>query len=380
MAAPSSNESANSDLAYQEEILQGVSRTFALTIPQLPDKLRTVVGNAYLLCRITDTIEDEPALSAGQKRAFAERFAEVVAGRVEAEPFARELGALLSASTTPSEHDLIANTVRVIRITSGFNTVQRAALERCVKIMAGGMAEFQQNATPDGLNDVPHLDRYCYYVAGVVGEMLTELFCDYSAEINARREELLPLAVSFGQGLQMTNILKDVWDDRDRGACWLPKDVFLAAGFDLRSLFPGQADPGFIKGLSELVAIARRHLANALRYTLIIPSHETGIRRHCLWALGMAVLTLRRIHATPAFSSGQEVKISRRSVWTVVVVTSALARSNPGAEIPFQGVDPKAAFFLNEATAVRIPCHQLSGFGTEPPGPVDTRQQALIRT
>ena len=126
----------------------------------------------------------------------------------------------------------------------------------------------------------------------------------------------------------MTNILKDVWDDRDRGACWLPQDVFLAAGFDLRSLSPGQADPGFIKGLSELVAIARQHLANALRYTLIIPAHETGIRRHCLWALGMAVLTLRRIHATPTFSSGQEVKISRRSVWTVVIVTSALARSN----------------------------------------------------
>ena len=335
MTAPSSNEPANSDLAYQEEILQGVSRTFALTIPQLPDKLRDVVGNAYLLCRITDTIEDEPALSAGKKRAFAERFAEVVSGRAEAEPFARELGALLSASTTPSEHDLIDNTVRVIRITNGFNTVQRAALERCVRIMAGGMAEFQQHATPDGLNDVPHLDRYCYYVAGVVGEMLTELFCNYSAEINARREELLPLSVSFGQGLQMTNILKDVWDDWDRGACWLPQDVFLAAGFDLRSLSPGQADPGFIKGLSELVAIARRHLANALRYTFIIPAHETGIRRHCLWALGMAVLTLRRIHATPAFCSGQEVKISRRSVWTVVIVTSALARWNSALKFLF---------------------------------------------
>ena len=84
------------------------------------------------------------------------------------------------------------------------------------------MAEFQRHATAAGLNDLPHLDRYCYHVAGVVGEMLTELFCDYSAKINERRNELLPLAVSFGQGLQMTNILKDVWDDRQRGACWLP--------------------------------------------------------------------------------------------------------------------------------------------------------------
>ncbi len=317
-----------SDLAYQEHILQGVSRTFALTIPQLPTGLRDVVGNAYLLCRITDTIEDDPALSSEQKRAFAERFAEIVGGREEAEPFARELGALLSPAATEDERDLVANADRVIRVAGGFNAAQRAALERCVRIMAGGMAEFQQNATPGGLNDVPHLDRYCYYVAGVVGEMLTDLFCDYSGEINARRKELLPLSVSFGQGLQMTNILKDLWDDRERGACWLPRDVFLAAGFDLRSLSPGQAHPGFVQGLSRLVGIARGHLANALRYALIIPARETGIRRHCLWALGMAVLTLRRIHATPAFRSGQEVKISRRSVWAVVIFTSILARSN----------------------------------------------------
>ena len=49
-----------SDLAYQAGMLQCVSRTFALTIPQLPGALRDVVGNAYLLCRIADTIEDEP--------------------------------------------------------------------------------------------------------------------------------------------------------------------------------------------------------------------------------------------------------------------------------------------------------------------------------
>ena len=59
-----------SDLAYQAEMLQCVSRTFALTIPQLPGALRDVVGNAYLLCRIADTIEDEPTLPAWQKQAF----------------------------------------------------------------------------------------------------------------------------------------------------------------------------------------------------------------------------------------------------------------------------------------------------------------------
>ena len=326
----------DSDIVYQEAILQGVSRTFALTIPQLPDQLRDVVGNAYLLCRIADTIEDEPELSSEQKQILSERFIEVVAGRENAEPFARDLGALLSSSTTASEHDLIANTDRVVRITGRFRPVQRDILERCVKIMAHGMFEFQRNASADGLHDLSHLNRYCYYVAGVVGEMLTELFCDYSEEINAQREDLLALSVSFGQGLQMTNILKDMWDDRGRGACWLPRDIFHAAGCDLSLLSVGEPSPAFIKGLFELVAIARHHLADALRFITLIPRRETGIRKHCLWALGMALLTLRRIHAKPTFQSGQEVKISRRSVWAVVIITSVSARSNLALKLLFK--------------------------------------------
>ena len=116
--------------------------------------------------------------------------------------------------------------------------------------MSRGMAEFQRNATADGLDDLAQLDRYCYHVAGVVGEMLTELFCDYSSEIGERREELHALSVSFGQGLQMTNILKDVWEDHRRGACWLPRDIFRSAGFELRSLSAGQTDPGFVEACS----------------------------------------------------------------------------------------------------------------------------------
>ena len=336
MTASSSKETRNSDFVYQTDILQGVSRTFALTIPQLPDPLCDVVGNAYLLCRITDTIEDEPVLSPAQKQAFSERFVEVVAGRQRPEPFANELGALLSPSTTENEQDLIANTARVIRITHGFRPAQRSALERCVRIMSRGMAEFQLKSTPDGLDDLPHLDRYCYHVAGVVGEMLTELFCEYSDEVAEHREGLFALAVSFGQGLQMTNILKDVWDDRRRGACWLPRDIFLDAGFDLSTLQAGKEDPGFTTGLLELVGIARHHLANALRFTLLIPNRETGIRRHCLWALGMAVLTLRRIHSNPTFRDGQEVKISRRSVWAVTVVTGTFVRSNFALKLLFK--------------------------------------------
>ena len=326
------------DLAYQAAILQGVSRTFALTIPQLPPQLQVSVGNAYLLCRIADTIEDEAALSVRHKREFSRRWVGVVEGSEDAGSFADDLGALLTCSATESERDLVTNVHRVMRITDSLSAAQRQALLRCVKIMTSGMAEFQECASLDGLSDLRHLDRYCYHVAGVVGEMLTDLFCDYSAEIAARREELFALSASYGQGLQMTNILKDMWEDRERGACWLPRSVFLAAGFDLRSLQSGRADPGFVEGLNRLIAIAGQHLSNALRYILLIPAHETGIRRFCLWALGMAVLTLRRTHARPTFRSGREVRISRRAVRVMGVTTAALARSDAALKILFVGL------------------------------------------
>jgi len=316
------------DETYQTQILQGVSRTFALTIPQLPKPLGKVVGNGYLLCRIADTIEDEPMLTLAEKRLFSQTFVQVVAGQNCPSSFSQALSPLLSPTTLAAEKDLILNTPRVIRLTHSFTSVQQAILQRCVRIMTQGMADFQQNSSLAGLSNLSEMNAYCYYVAGVVGEMLTDLFCDYSPQIAKRREPLQSLAVSFGQGLQMTNILKDIWEDRQRGACWLPREIFAQVGFDLRNLSIHHYDPTFGEGLAELIAIALAHLHNALRYVLLIPPQEQGIRRFCLWALGMAMLTLRKIYRHRDFRQGQQVKISRRSVRATVVISSLAAYSN----------------------------------------------------
>lgn len=316
------------DARYQEHILQGVSRTFALTIPQLPPALRAVIGNAYLLCRIVDTIEDDSALTLEQTHELARMFTEVVSGNVDAEVFAQTLYPLLSEHTIPAEHDLIRNTSAVIRMTHSFNTTQRQALERCIRIMSQGMAAYQEKESLSGLENMAAMDLYCYHVAGVVGEMLTELFCDYSPQINQHKSTLMKLAVSFGQGLQMTNILKDIWEDRKRGACWLPRDIFLKQGFDLNDLQPGCSAQGFHDGLGILLATAKSHLHNAMLYTYLIPSHETGIRRFCLWAIGMAVLTLNKINYRRNFTAGVQVKISRKSVKATILITNLLARQD----------------------------------------------------
>ncbi len=319
------NPSMDTDLHFQNDSLQEVSRTFALTIPQLPEPLQQVVGNAYLLCRIADTIEDDPGLDQEQKQQFSERFIQVVSGNFSPEAFARSLHPLLSDTTSEAEHELIRNTARVIRITERFTATQRNELERCVRIMSRGMAAFQGRPDPHGVPDLEAFDRYCYVVAGVVGEMLTGLFCHYSTEIARHRQQLDKLSVSFGAALQMTNILKDVWEDHRRGACWLPRALFANVGFQLSDLSEAQHGAGFERGMRQLVALAHGHLLNGMDYVLLIPPHEVGIRRFCLWALGMAALTLRKIDANLDFTSGQRVKISRNAVRFTIVTTNLLA-------------------------------------------------------
>ena len=315
-------------LAFQARILPGVSRTFALTIPSLPRSLRVTVGNAYLLCRIADTVEDDPSLTLAAKREFGQRFVAVLNGNEAAAAFSRDLAACLAPSTPADERALIERTGDVVRVTHSFDLRRQSALVRCVALMSDGMHRFQNGAGLQGLESQHRLDEYCYFVAGVVGEMLTELFCAHSAHVARRRERLMALAPSFGQGLQMTNILKDVWDDRARGICWLPRPMFgldPAGSDDLVAA----VDPDTLeRGIRELTAVAHGHLRNALEYTLEIPRRHLGIRRFCLWALGMAAPTLANIHADPGFGSGDEVKISREQVRRIVRQYGLMAGSN----------------------------------------------------
>ena len=323
-----SNVTDATDMAFQEHMLIGVSRTFALTIPQLPMELRRAVGNAYLLCRIADTIEDDTGLTAGQKTHHLQTLIDILDTGSGAEAFARELHLRLDPSTPTAERELIRGCARVLRITGNLDQRQQAAIARCVRIMGCGMDRFERERSPHGLETLDDHERYCYVVAGVVGEMLTELFCGHSDRIDARREELMSRAVRFGQGLQMTNILKDVWDDLERDTCWLPRDVFSRHGFDLSQLQSRHPDPVFDRGMNEMVGIAHSCLRDALAYTLLIPRREAGIRRFLLWAIGLAALTLRKIHSHPGFTSGAQVKVSRRTVRAVITSTSALSPSN----------------------------------------------------
>ena len=316
------------DREYQARILSGVSRTFALTIPVLPRHLAEVVGNAYLLCRVADTIEDDPALGHERKTEFHQRFLAVIEGDEDPDAFAAALTPLLSAQVLPAERDLVRNTARVVRVLRGFSAREQQAVTRCLVVMCSGMPKFQRNKSLMGLRDLEELGAYCCVVAGVVGDLLAELFCMHCPDLEKHRRRFLRLAVSFGLGLQMTNILKDTWEDRRNGSCWLPRSIFANRGYELKRLETFHSTREFQSGLNSLIGVAHRHLRNAAEFIRMIPLRETGIRRFCLWTLGLAVMTLRKLYHNPHFTSGDEVKVSRRTVKAIILTSNLSIASN----------------------------------------------------
>jgi farnesyl-diphosphate farnesyltransferase len=298
-----------------------------------------VVGNAYLLCRIADTIEDDPGLDTAAKTYFQNALLAALRTGRGANALGASLGHALSDRVPLAERQLVIAAPRVLGLTRTFGASELNAIGRCVEIMGRGMAHFDRVRGRHGLTDLGELDRYCYTVAGVVGEMLTDLFCGYSEAIAARRDELDRRALRFGRGLQLTNILKDIWHDLEQGRCWLPRDVFERHGYQLRRLAHGH-DPAsasaFTAGLESLIAVAHSDLREALDYTLFIPSRETGIRKFLVWAIVLAALTLRKIHAQPLFSDGSQVKVSRRSVAATMVASRAVIRSKVGLTALFR--------------------------------------------
>ena len=320
--------SAKSGWELQSHLLLGVSRTFALTIPQLPEALERAVGNGYLLCRIADTIEDDPSLALADKRTYFQQFLQVLNGDGDAAEFASSLHGVLSSRILPAEMELVQATPEVLQLTRTLSDTQQQALVRCVTMMSDGMYRFQSRKSLEGLNSVHEMSHYCYAVAGVVGEMLTELFCDYSEAMNAHRDEMMPLAICFGQGLQLTNILKDVWEDQKDGSCWLPQSAFSVDNKHLDELFRSEQKQQIAIGINHIVGIAHQNLESAITYCRRIPTSEVGIRRFCLWAIGMAVATLQKIHRTPGYFDGDQVKISRRQVGMIVTTANGALYSN----------------------------------------------------
>ncbi|NIQ83609.1 MAG: squalene/phytoene synthase family protein [Acidobacteria bacterium] len=290
-----------------EDLLEKTSRTFALSIPPLPEPTRREVTVAYLLFRIADTLED--ATLWDRERRLAELAAFDALLESTDEKRARAC-AQSWVQDPPLDHagyvELLAETPAVLRAWSELGAEARELVGIHTRRTIAGMSGFVERER-DGvleLSDVEDMRRYCYAVAGIVGEMLTELFLLDRPQLLPVADELRRDAAHFGEALQLVNILKDVAGDTDEGRRFLPAGV----------------DP------AEVFRLARSDLELARRYSDLLLANDAprGIVEFTLMPVLLAWATLDRVA-----ERGPGAKLTRPEVRDILkAMGSALDRGD----------------------------------------------------
>ncbi|HUO86952.1 MAG TPA: squalene/phytoene synthase family protein [Thermoanaerobaculia bacterium] len=311
-----------------DQLLEKTSRTFALSIPLLPEPTRDEVTVAYLLFRIADTLEDAAAWPRQLRLAALAAFADLI--EMPAAEARARVGDLSRAwcSGLPSEHqgylELLAATPFVLDNLASLNPEARRIVARDTVRTARGMTAFVARSDATGrleLADEDDLARYCYAVAGIVGEMLTDLFLLARPALAPDAGALRRRAPLFGEALQLVNILKDSSADAEEGRRYLPRGVTREAVFRR----------------------TRRDLEAAVEYARILQSAEgrgleRGIVAFCALPVRLAVATLDRIEA-----AGAGAKLTRPEVFAIVAdLERALDSGAPAATSPGTVTSPSA--------------------------------------
>jgi farnesyl-diphosphate farnesyltransferase len=291
-------------------LLEKTSRTFALSIPPLPEPTRREVTVAYLLFRIADTFEDATHWPAEARIAALRDFTALLRGgaRADAERLAREWTAA-GVSSHAGYRELIAETPFVFDAFGALAPEAAELLRAHVSRSAEGMARFVDRTDDRGLtlHSLEDLRDYCYTVAGIVGELLTELFLLEESSLRPAAAGLRSRARAFGEALQLVNILKDSEDDAREGRRYLPAAV----------------------PRPDVFALARRDLETAEEYVDALAA--SGAPRGLLEFTGLPVaLAWAALEAVEA--KGPGAKVSRPEVLRIVQrVRSAAGRGESSA-------------------------------------------------
>lgn len=313
---------AEQSIGVLERWLRSVSRTFALSIELLPESLRAAVRTAYLLCRVVDTVEDESELPAEHREVLYDAFDALLqpggdATRFEALATRFQLGEGAAA-------ELCRGAGTVLRSFEELPVPQQDAIRPSVLTMSAGMREYSRRVAEEGrlrLRDADDLERYCYYVAGTVGELLTALFAQTVPVLpEEQRRAMRERAVAFGLGLQLVNIVKDVASDYRRGDCFLPLSLARKEGLDLQRLLEPSQRSAALAVISALCQRARLQLERAHEYTLAWPTPVADhVRLFCTVPLALAFASLHVVEAGhDTLREDRAPKVDRRRVAAIV--------------------------------------------------------------
>ncbi len=305
-----------------QELLVATSRTFALCIPMMPGMLRDALGLGYLLLRNADTIEDAYRWPKEKRIRELERFKQLVlapdpaAARAFAAKFADE-----DQLDNPDHLELLQATPYLLE---QINLLPKPYVESIAQHIARVIERMESwVATHDEGNSLrllrlKQLDDYCYAVAGIVGELITSLISLYRPTLAKTRLLVLrTLETATGAGLQLTNIIKDVFRDHQEGRYYIPQEY-------LPFHNGGERD-----GVKPILAHAYRNLCLGRDYVRVVPEDEFDIRKAILVPLFLAVATLRHLlENLDGLFEGADVKISRETVAEILMLADEVAGEN----------------------------------------------------
>lgn len=302
--------------------LRNVSRTFALSIEQLPAGLREPVMVAYLLLRVSDCLEDHAGLARDRKTALLRLWAQVLIGGA---PAGALTGAVAELDGSDPEVYVAQHADQLLVELRRLPAANQETIIEHVRQTSLGMARWQEHGP--FVETEEEMDDYMHEVAGRVGYLLTDLFGWYSPLIQERKAILQPLARQFGLALQTVNILRGLRKDYERGWVFVPRTFYEPLGLTREGLFVPENAARVMQVIARLADKAERHLLDGLGYITSLPRNQYRIRLACAWPLFFAIQTLA-VSRDNLQVILHEAKITRAEVMRIIRKTTLWGWSN----------------------------------------------------
>jgi phytoene synthase len=140
-------------------------------------------------------------------------------------------------------------------------------VEHLVDFLAAMTSDLEVTGYPD----MAALDRYMWGSAAVIGLQVLPVL---GTAPGVAREEASPYAIALGEAFQLTNFLRDVGEDVDRGRVYLPADLMAAHGVTREQLAAKRHDARFAALMREMVAVVRRRYDDAAPGTPLLAAES----------------------------------------------------------------------------------------------------------
>lgn len=303
-------------------MLEEVSRTFTLSVKQLPGIVRDSITLAYLLLRVSDILEDNEIMDPVRKIKLLKLWNKIIEGKTPVEELTTQLDGL---DSNDPEVKVAQNAGALVDHLNTFPEEIRDSIRKHVSNTTEGMARWQEKGPY--IQTEEEMDDYMFEVAGRVGYLITDVFAYHSPKIRQKKEELMPLSREYGLALQTVNILRGMKSDYERGWVFTPQEFLDEAGVSRDELFAPENEQKALKVIDRLTRKAEKHLRHGLEYIAAFPIHQHRIRLACMWPLFFAVKTLALSQNNYEVVKS-EVKMTRSDVKDIMSITTLKGWSN----------------------------------------------------